>query len=128
MWKVLGVQTVMVNADGVWYDRLMELSQRRKGAPLFREIMSKGDVRYFFDTIPEIHVFFVRFPPNVTIEELNFVKDFIMMLHAAAKVPVVEFDGESQMVSVALTSEEDRDDHKKRNKWWVTEEEDHHPV
>jgi hypothetical protein len=123
MWKVLGVETIMINADGVWLDRLMELSKRRKDAPRFRELIAQADVRYFFDAIREIHVFFIRFPPSVTLEELEFLKAFIMKLHAAAKVPIVEFDGESQMAAVAMTSEEDVDDHKKRNNWWEADEE-----
>jgi hypothetical protein len=46
-----------------------------------------------------------------------------MKLHAAAKVPLVEFDDEPQLASVAMTSEEDVDDHKKRNNWWEADEE-----
>lgn len=123
MWKVLGVETIMINADTVWADRLIVLSQRRKDGPRFRELLGKADRRYFFDTIREIHVFYLKFPPTVTLEDLEFMKGFIMKLHAAAKVPVVEFDGEAQRASVAMTSEEDRDDHKGRNKWWENKEE-----
>jgi len=122
MWKVLGVETIMINADTVWADRLIALSQRRKDGPRFRELLKKADRRYFFATIREIHVFYLKFPPTVTMEELEFMKEFIMKLHAAAKAPVVEFDGEAQRASVAMTSEEDVDDHKGRNKWWEKEE------
>ncbi|MBI0583017.1 MAG: hypothetical protein ISF22_02185 [Methanomassiliicoccus sp.] len=121
MWKVLGVETIMINADAVWADRLVALSQRRKESPRFRELLAMADIRYFFDTIREIHVFYLRFPPSVSMDDLEFIKSFIMKLHAAAKAPLVEFDGESQRASVAMTSEEDIDDHKKRNDWWETE-------
>lgn len=111
----------MINADAVWADRLVALSQRRKESPRFRELLAMADIRYFFDTIREIHVFYLRFPPSVSMDDLEFIKSFIMKLHAAAKAPLVEFDGESQRASVAMTSEEDIDDHKKRNDWWETE-------
>jgi hypothetical protein len=122
MWKVLGAETIMINADAVWADRLLALSKRRKEGPRFRELLEKANRRYFFDTIREVHVFFLRFPSTVTLEDLEFMKSFIMKLHAAAKVPLVEFDGESQRAAVAMTSEEDADDHKKRNNWWEKEE------
>jgi hypothetical protein len=121
MWKVLGVETIMINADAVWTDRLIALSQRRKDAPRFRELLDKADKRYYFDTIREVHMFYLKFPSSVTLEDLEFVKQFIMKLYAAAKVPVVEFDGEAQLSSVAMTSEEEVDDHKKRNNWWESE-------
>lgn len=123
MWKVLGVETIMINADAVWADRLIALSKRRKDGPRFRELFEKAERRYFFDTIREIHVFYLRFPPTVTREDLEFVKEFIVKLHAAAKAPIVEFDGEPQLASVALTSEEDVDAHKGRNNWWENEDE-----
>jgi hypothetical protein len=123
MWKVLGVETIMINADAVWADRLTALSQRRKDGPRFRELLSKADRRYYFDTIREVHMFYLRFPTSVTLDDLEFMKQFIMKLYAAAKAPVVEYDEEPQRSSVAMTSEEDVDDHKKRNNWWETEEE-----
>lgn len=124
MWKVLGVETIMINADAVWTDRLIALSQRRKDGPRFRELLEKADRRYFFDTIREIHVFYLKFPPSVTMEDLEFMKQFIMKLHAAAKAPVVEFDGEPQRASVAMTSEEDVEVHKGRNNWWENEDQE----
>ncbi|MDW5562293.1 MAG: hypothetical protein SA339_03630 [Methanomassiliicoccus sp.] len=123
MWKVLGVETIMINADDVWADRLVALSQRRKDGPRFRELLEKADIRYFFDTIREIHVFYLKFPTTVTLEDLEFAKGFILKLYAAAKVPVVEFDGEAQRASVAMTSEEDVEDHKGRNNWWENKDE-----
>lgn len=112
MWKVLGVESILLNADAVWVDRLMSLSQRRKDAPRFRELLGQADVRYYFDTIREVHMFRLQFPPKVTLEELEFLKEFIQKLYKAAKVPVVEFDGQAQLSSVILSSDEDEDVYK----------------
>lgn len=109
MWKVLGVETILINADAVWVDRLMSLSQRRKDAPRFRDLLGRADVRYYFDTIREVHMFRLQLPPEVTLEELEFMKEFIMRLYKAAKVPVVEFDGQAQLSSVVLSSDEEED-------------------
>ena len=123
MWKVLGVETVMINADAVWTDRLVELSQRKKDSPRFRELLARANVRYYFDTIREVHMFYLQFPTKTKVEELEFARDFILKLHKDAKVPVVEFDGEPQRFSIVLSSDEQVDDHKKRNNWWEMEEE-----
>ncbi len=108
----------MINADTVWSDRLLELSQRRKDGPKFKALLAKADIRYYFDTIREVHMFYLQFPYEVSVDELEFMKEFVLKLHKAAKVPVVEFEGESQLASIVLSSDEPVDDHKKRNKWW----------
>lgn len=118
MWKVLGEETIMINADGVWATRLVELSKRRKDAPKFTELLAKANIRYYFDTIREVHMFYLQFPSDVSVDDLEFMKEFVLKLHKAAKVPVVEFDGESQRSSIVLSSDEPVDDHKKRNNWW----------
>jgi len=109
MWKVLGVETILINADAVWVDRLISLSQRSKDAPRFRALLGQADIRYYFDTIREVHMFRLQLPPEVTLEELEFMKEFIMRLYKAAKVPVVEFDGQAQLSSVVLSSDEEED-------------------
>jgi hypothetical protein len=111
MWKVLGVETILLNADAVWVERLTSLSQRRKDAPRFRELLGQADIRYYFDTIREVHMFRLQLPPEVTLEELEFMKEFIQRLYKAAKVPVVEFDGQAQLSSVVLSSDEEEDVH-----------------
>jgi len=99
----------LINADAVWVDRLISLSQRRKDAPRFRDLLGQADIRYYFDTIREVHMFRLQLPPEVTLEELEFMKEFIMRLYKAAKVPVVEFDGQAQLSSVVLSSDEEED-------------------
>jgi hypothetical protein len=122
MWKVLGVEAIMINADAVWTDRLLELSQRRKDAPKFKALLAKANIRYYFDTIREVHMFYLQFPSDVSVEDLEFMRGFVLKLHKAAKVPVVEFEGEAQLSSIVLSSDEPADDHKKRNNWWETGE------
>ena len=64
MWKVLGVETIiLINADAVWTKRLLELSRRRKDAPKFQELLAKANIRYFFDTIREVHMFLIFSSP-----------------------------------------------------------------
>ncbi len=109
---MLGTETVVIKAGDVWSDRLIELSARKKDAARFRELMSKADLRYFFDAIPEVHAFHLQFPASVEIEDLEFFRDFILKLEKAAKVPVIEFDGEPQKYTVVLTSETEDDVHK----------------
>jgi glycosyltransferase involved in cell wall biosynthesis len=123
MWKVLGDETIMINADAVWTKRLLELSQRRKDAPKFKELLSRAKIRYYFDTIREVHMFYLQFPPDVSVEDLEFMKEFILKLHKAAKVPVVEFEGEAQRSSIVFSADQPVDDHKKRNNWWEMGEE-----
>jgi len=118
MWKVLGSSVPIVTAGDVWSTRLVEMSGRRKEAPRFKELMARADVRYWFDTIKEVHMFKLTLPDDVGLDDLEFMRDFILKLEAASKSPVVEYDGEAQRHSVILTSEPPRDAHKGRNAWW----------
>lgn len=122
MWKVLGKEAVPVTAGYVWQERLLELSKRRKGAPRFKKLMGKADFRYVHDAVRDIHTFILKFDPSTDMEDLEFLKDYIVALHESSKDPVVEFDGQPQRFTVIFTAEDERDDHKKRNAWWEDEE------
>jgi hypothetical protein len=123
MWKVLGEETIMINADAVWTKRLKELSRRRKDAATFQELLGKADVRYYFDTIREVHMFYLQFPADVDVDTLEFMKEFILKLHKAAKAPEVEYEGTAQLASVVFSADKPVDDHKKRNAWYEMGEE-----
>ncbi len=75
-------------------------------------------------------MFYLQFPSDVSIDDLEFMKGFVLKLHKAAKVPVVEFEGEPQRSSIVLTSDEPVDNHKKRNNWWEAGEakDDQQPI
>ena len=118
MWKVLGVETAIIAAGDIWKSRMFELSSRKKDAPKFRELLSQANIRYYFDTIREVHVFYVRFPSNVDLPELEFFRDFIIKLEKSAKVPVIEFENEAQTHTTIISSDEEVDDHVGRNNWW----------
>lgn len=124
MWKVLGVETPIIAAGDVWMDKMSELSSRKKDAPKFRELLSKANVRYYFDTVREVHVFYVRFPYDVKLADLEFFRDFIIKLEKSSKTPVVEYDGESQVHTTIISSDEEKDDHVGRNAWWELSEDE----
>lgn len=118
MWKVLGKEALPVTIGDTWQERVLELSKRKKGADKFRALVGQAELRYFHDTIKDIHTFMLQFDPRTELEDLQFAHDLILKAHASAKVPVVEYDGEAQRFTVILTAEEGEDDHKKRNAWW----------
>ncbi len=122
MWKVLGKQAVPVTMGYVWQERLLELSNRRKGAPRFRKLMEQSDFRYVHDAVRDVHTFIFKFDPSTDMEDLEFLRDFIVSLHEASDDPVVDFNGEPQRFTVIFTADEESDDHKKRNAWWENEE------
>lgn len=114
----MGVETPIIAAGDVWIDKMSELSSRKKDAPKFRELLSKANIRYYFDTIREVHVFYVKFPSDVELPDLEFFRDFIIKLEKSSKIPVVEYDGESQVHTTIISSDEEQDDHVGRNAWW----------
>ncbi len=109
MWKVLGKSALTVTVGTTWQERVTELSKGEKDADRFMALMEEADLRYFYDTIKDIHTFLLRFDPHTDIEDLEFVHDFILKVHAASKEPVVEFGGEPQQFTVVITAEEDSD-------------------
>ena len=112
----MGVETPIIAAGDVWIDKMSELSSRKKDAPKFRELLSKANIRYYFDTIREVHVFYVKFPSDVELPDLEFFRDFIIKLEKSSKIPVVEY--ESQVHTTIISSDEEQDDHVGRNAWW----------
>lgn len=114
MWKVLGDPTVMIKAGDVWEEKLFALSKKKKGSERFRELMSEAEIVYRFDPMAEVHCFFVQMPTKTEMEELEFLKDFILKLHKGAKVPVIEFNDEPQKFTIVLTAESEKDIHEMR--------------
>ena len=100
MWKALGMETVPVAIGDVWQERLIELSKRRKGAPRFRKLMGQADFRYFHDAIRDVHTFFFRFDPATPMEDLEFLRDYILSCMAVRR-PVVSFGDVPQKFTVS---------------------------
>ena len=116
MWKVLGVDTVLVSAGDSWSKRLVELSKRKKDRAKFLRILDKGQVRYVFDTSRETHIFLIELPSECGPDEIRFMGDFIGKLQKAAKQPQIEFEGVPQKSAVIITSEEPEDEYEIRKR------------
>ncbi|HOK27610.1 MAG TPA: hypothetical protein PLI21_01125, partial [Methanomassiliicoccaceae archaeon] len=100
MWKVLGKEAVPVTVGYVWKERLEELSKRRKNSPRFRKLLEQADLRYYHDAIRDIHTFVLKFDPSTDMDELEFLKDYILKLHDLSDDPVVTFKDEPQRYTV----------------------------
>ncbi len=109
MWKVLGKEAVPVTVGYVWKERLEELSKRRKNSPRFRKLLEQADLRYYHDAIRDIHTFVLKFDPSTDMDELEFLKDYILKLHDLSDDPVVTFKDEPQRYTVIFTAEEEED-------------------
>ncbi len=116
MWKVLGEETVLVNAGEVWRNRLLELSKRRKEREKFQKLLREGEARHLFDSSRDIHVFIIELPEKVETQDIQFMADYITKLQKAAKKPLIEFDGVPQPHAVIITSEPKQDDYETRKK------------
>lgn len=109
MWKVLGKPINLIQAEETWKSRILELSRRKKGRPRFLKMFEEADVRYWFNTVEEIHVFFIKLPPSYGPEDVEFMKDFITKVIRSSDDPVIEFAGEPLKYTVVITSEEEED-------------------
>lgn len=118
MWKILGVEAPIITAGDVWYNRMVELSSRKKDAPKFRKLLDSADIRYYFDTVREVHVFYIKLPLDTEFPDLEFFRDFIVKLEKSAKVPTIEYDGVKQTHVTIISADEEKDDHVGRNNWW----------
>ncbi len=90
--------------------------QKKKGSERFRTLMSEADIDYRFDPMAEIHCFFVQLPSRTKIDDLEFLRDFILKLQRTVEVPVIEYDGEPQKFSIVLTAVDEENVHSVKRK------------
>ncbi|MBM4237198.1 MAG: hypothetical protein FJ151_01785 [Euryarchaeota archaeon] len=107
MWKVLGVDTALVKAGDLWKERMVALSAGRKGRREFLSMLEKADISYWFDAVKEVHAFYVKFPDEVTSEELRRFEKSVTGILSRVSFPVVELEGVAQRYAVVMTAEEE---------------------
>lgn len=115
MWKVLGVETTVPKTAEVWQEQMVMLSRRKKDRDRFLKLLSEADVRYALDGIREVHVFTLTLPADHDREDLEFLKDFILKIIKAAKLPVIEVDGVAEKCGFIIAMP-DEDDYKERRR------------
>jgi hypothetical protein len=116
MWKVFGVATNPVAAGDVWQEQLVKLSGKKKDKDKFLELNKKADVNYIFDTIREVHIFYVKFPEGTEMEDLKFYEHFVLKITKAAKYPTLEYEGVAQKFMVVISAETETDEYSERQK------------
>jgi hypothetical protein len=116
MWKVFGVTTNLVAAGDVWQKQLVKLAGKKKDKERFLELNQKADVNYMFDTIREVHIFYVKFPEGTDMEDLKFFEHFILKITKAAKEPTLEYAGEAQKFMVVISAESEMNEYMERQK------------
>jgi len=109
MWKVFGIPENITESAIIWKEQLIELSRRKKGRPKFLEIMEDVTVEYFFDAIEEVHVFDLHLPESYGLEDLEFLRDFIVKTIKSSDEPVISLFDEPQRYTVVISSEEEED-------------------
>jgi hypothetical protein len=113
-WKVLGKKTLPVAIQDNWEEQLRALSARKKEKERFLTMLDSADISYFFDTIHEIHTFFIKLPFDTTDEDLVFFEDFMKKIRRSAKEPTVSLEGEEQNSVIVITADKERDDYQAR--------------
>ena len=116
MWKVFGVATNLVAAGDVWQKQLVKLAGRKKDKERFLELNQKADINYMFDTIREVHIFYVKFPEGTDMEDLKFFENFILKITKAAKEPTLEYAEVPQKFMVVISAESEFNDYLERQK------------
>jgi hypothetical protein len=113
-WKVLGKKTLPVAIQDNWEEQLRALSARKKDKERFLTMLDSADISYFFDTIHEIHTFFIKLLFETTDDDLVFFEDFIKKIRRSAKEPMVSLEGEEQDSVIIITADMERDDYQAR--------------
>ncbi len=116
MWKVLGITTNLVAAGDVWQNQLVKLSGRKKDKEKFLDMNQRAEVSHMFDTIREVHIFFVKFPQDTHIDDLKFYEHFVLKIIKASKDPTIEFQGIAQKFMVVISAESEMNEYMERQK------------
>ncbi|QLH75172.1 MAG: hypothetical protein HPY73_06785 [Methanomassiliicoccales archaeon] len=105
-WKVLGKKTLPVGIQDTWESRIKELAAKKEDGEKFLALFHKADITYKFDTIRELHIFHLQMPPTTSMDELNYMKDYIQALRRAARSPMVSLEGKEQKSTVVISGDE----------------------
>jgi hypothetical protein len=116
MWKVLGIPTNVVAVGDVWQNQLVKLSGRKKDKDKFLDMNQRAEVSHMFDTIREVHIFFIKFPKDTHMDDLKFYEHFVLKVIKAAKDPTIEFQGIAQKFMVVISAESDMNEYMERQK------------
>ena len=113
---MFGVTTNLVAAGDVWQKQLVKLAGRKKDKERFLALNQKADVNYMFDTIREVHIFFVKLPEATDMEDLKFFEHFILKITKAAKEPTLEYAQVAQKFMVIISAESEMNEYLERQK------------
>jgi hypothetical protein len=118
MWKVFGEEGVMVQFNTLWTERMKELSKRRKDRSRFLTLLDQAETSHYLDVHQRMHVFRMTLPTSCTVDDINFLKNFIQRIIKSVEYPMVDLDGEEQRATVVITADEPEDEHKTRMAAW----------
>ena len=115
MWKVLGKEAVIPTMADIWRERALELTKRKKDKERFLKLLEDAEMRVVLDGVRETWMFILNLPEKTKRSDLEFMARWLSGLSKSAKSPLLEMDGVSQPVSIAVTSEEYADDYSFRS-------------
>jgi hypothetical protein len=116
MWKVFGEPENIIESGEIWKKQIIELSRRKKGRPRFLEMMEVAEVSHWFDPIEEIHVFSVELPEKFGVDDIEFMKNFIIKIIKGSDEPVISLFDDPQKYTVIITSERENDVYRRMKK------------
>ena len=113
-WRILGKSALPVSVQSVWEEQVVALSARKKGRDHFLKLWNMADLSYFFDTIIEVHAFYIRLPPTTSKADVLFMEDFLRRIIKSAKAPLVSLEGLKQNSTIVITADKEYDDYSLR--------------
>jgi hypothetical protein len=123
-WKVLGKHTLPVGIQDAWTDQLRMFAEKSKDGERFLRLLDQADIAYKFDTIRELHVFLVKFSPEMDMKELEYFRDQIEVMRKKARVVMVSLEGEKQNSTVVISADQEWNEYKVRNEERIKEHTD----
>ncbi|MDY0293376.1 MAG: hypothetical protein RBQ77_02235 [Candidatus Methanomethylophilaceae archaeon] len=107
MWKILGKDALYVEIGEVWKQRMMELADGMGEGGRFRSLLEGREVLYLLNGTTEQHTFMVKFPEEITPEELQFMADQTLAVARSIDFPYISVKGVPQHYSVVFTTEDE---------------------
>ena len=120
-WKVLGKHTLPVGIQDAWTDQLRMFAEKSKDGERFLRLLDQADIAYKFDTIRELHVFLVKFSPEMDMKELEYFRDQIEVMRKKARVVMVSLEGEKQKSTVVISADREWNEYQVRNEERIKE-------
>lgn len=107
MWKILGTETIYIDAGRVAKMKMAELAGDGERAEKFREFLNRSEITFMVNGTTEYCSFMIRVPDELTPEDIQLMADAALEVAVNYMEPFVEAGGKEQRYLIIFTNDKE---------------------